>query len=192
MKISTLIALFATTLLSQAAPEPIFNGKDLTGWKVAGFAAWSVKDEILVAHNGPEKKGSILWTEKEFTNFVFETEFRYTGRIDSGVFLRQENDQIQIGVSGSLKRDLTASPYIANKKGYPSEAKEAVKLLKPEGEWNHMKITAKGNVYTVELNGTKVMEYTSESSVEKGPIGLQVHAGIDMKIEFRKLNLEAL
>lgn len=184
--------LFSAVLLSHAAAEPVFNGKDLSGWKVVGAPAWSVKDEILVAHNGPEKKGSILWTEKEFTNFVFETEFRYTGRIDSGVFLRQENDQIQIGISGSLKRDLTGSPYIAKKRGYPSEATEAVKLLKPEGEWNHMKITAKGNVYTVELNGTKVMEYTSETSIEKGPVGLQVHAGIDMKIEFRKLNLVAL
>ncbi|MES2980728.1 MAG: DUF1080 domain-containing protein [Verrucomicrobiota bacterium] len=190
MKIPTLV-LFATTLLSQAAPEPLFNGKDLTGWKVTGFPAWSVKDEILVAHNGPEKKASILWTEKEFTNFVFETEFRFSGRIDSGVFLRQENDQIQIGVSGSLKRDMTGSPYIASKKSYPAEAEGVAKLLK-EGEWNRMKITAKGNVYTVELNGTKVMEYTSETSIEKGPIGLQVHAGLDMKVEYRKLTLEAL
>jgi hypothetical protein len=183
--------LLSAALLSHAAAEPIFNGKDLTGWKVVGAPAWSVKDEILVAHNGPQKKGSILWTEKEFADFVFETEFRYTGRIDSGVFLRQENDQIQIGISGSLKRDMTASPYIAKKKGYPSEAKEATQLLKPEGEWNHMKITVKGNVYTVELNGTKVMEYTSDTSIEKGPVGLQVHAGIDMKIEFRKLSLAA-
>lgn len=191
MKIPTLVVLFATTLLSQAAPEALFNGKDLTGWKVAGFPAWTVKDEILIAHNGPEKKQSILWTEKEFTNFVFETEFRFNGRIDSGVFLRQENDQIQIGVSGSLKRDMTGSPYIASKKSYPVEAEGVAKLLK-EGEWNRMKITAKGNVYTVELNGTKVMEYTSETSIEKGPIGLQVHQGLDMKVEYRKLTLEAL
>lgn len=190
MKISTLLALFATTLLTQAAPEALFNGKDLTGWKVNGFAAWSVKDEILVAHNGPEKKPSILWTEKEFTNFVFETEFRFNGRIDSGVFLRQENDQIQIGVSGSLKRDMTGSPYIASKKGYPVEAEGVAELLK-EGEWNRMKITAMGNVYTVELNGKKVVEYTSDTSIEKGPIGLQVHAGLDMKVEYRKLTLEA-
>ncbi len=191
MKLRIFIALFATTLLSQAAPEALFNGKDLTGWKVVGFPAWSVQDETIIGSNGPQKKNSILWTEKEFTNFVFETEFRFTGRIDSGVFLRQENDQIQIGVSGSLKRDMTGSPYIASKKSYPVEAEGVAKLLK-EGEWNHMKITAKGNVYTVELNGTKVMEYTSETSIEKGPIGLQVHAGLDMKIEYRKLILEAL
>jgi hypothetical protein len=190
MKIPTLLALLAMALPSPAASEPIFNGRDLTGWKVAGFEAWSVKDEILIGHNGPQKKGSILWTEKAFADFTFETEFRYTGRIDSGVFIRQEIDQIQIGISGSLKRDLTGSPYISKQKGYPSEAKDAVKLLKPEGEWNHIRITAKGNVYTVDLNGVRVMEYTSATAIEKGPVGLQVHAGIDMKIEFRKLNLE--
>lgn len=190
MKISTLFAFFATTLLSQAAPESLFNGKDLTGWKVEGAPVWKVEEGLLVGHNGPQKKGSILWTEKEFTDFVFETEFRYTGRIDTGVFLRQENDQIQIGVSGSLKRDMTGSPYIASKKSYPVEAEGVAELLK-ESEWNHIKITAKGNVYTIELNGKKVLEYTSDTSIEKGPIGLQVHAGLDMKIEFRKLTLEA-
>lgn len=190
MKIHTFVALLATTLFSQAAPESLFNGKDLDGWKVKGAPVWKVEEGIIVGHNGPQKKGSILWTEKEFTDFVFETEFRYNGEIDSGIFLRQENDQIQIGVSRSLKRDMTGAPYIVSKKGYPAEAEGVAKLLKA-GEWNQMKITANGKVYIVELNGEKVLEYTSETSVEKGPLGLQVHGGIDMKIEFRKLTLEA-
>jgi hypothetical protein len=182
--------LFAATLFSHAAAEPIFNGKDLTGWKVVGFPAWSVKDEILIGHNGPDKKASILWTEKAYSDFVFQTQFRYNGRIDSGVFLRQENDQIQIGISGSLKRDMTGSPYIASTRGYPVEAAGVAELLK-EGEWNQMKITAVGKLYTVELNGKKVLEYSSETSLEKGPVGLQIHAGLDMKIEFREISLEA-
>jgi hypothetical protein len=190
MKIPTLFALFAVTLFAQAEPGPLFNGKDLAGWTVKGFDGWTVKEGAIVGLNGPDKKGSILWTEKEYSNFVFEFEFRFDGKIDSGVFLRQENDQIQIGISGSLKRDMTGSPYIASAKGYPVEAEGVAKLLKV-GEWNKMKITAIGNVYTVELNEQKVTEYTSKTSIEKGPIGLQIHPGVAMKIEFRKINLEA-
>jgi hypothetical protein len=190
MKLQSLAIFLSATLCSLAAPEVLFNGKDLDGWKIEGAEVWKVEDGMLIGHNGPAKKASILWTEKAYTDFVFQTQFRYNGRIDSGVFLRHENDQIQIGVSGSLKRDMTGSPYIASTRGYPVEAAGVAELLK-EGEWNQMKITAVGKLYTIELNGKKVLEYTSETSLEKGPVGLQIHAGLDMKIEFREISLEA-
>jgi len=183
--------LFAAGAFAQAAPQPIFDGETLGGWKIAGAETWSVEDGVLVGENDPEKKGSILWSEKEYADFVFRCEFQFNGKIDSGVFLRHENDQIQIGISGSLKRDMTASPYIASKRGYPVEAKGVAELLK-EGEWNTLKVTAKGPVYTVELNGKEVMTYTSDTAKEKGPIGLQVHPGREMKILFRELTLEEL
>lgn len=189
MKKLTIAILFAASAFAQAAPQPIFDGKTLTGWKIAGAQAWTVEEGMILGQNDPKKKGSILWTEKEYTNFVFQCAFKYEGKIDSGVFLRHENDQIQIGISGSLKRDMTASPYIASKKGYPMEAKGIAELLK-EGEWNTMKITAVGPVYTVELNGKEVVTYTSETAKDKGPVGLQVHPGKEMKILFRDITLE--
>ncbi len=191
MKKITIAILLAASAFAQAAPQPIFDGKTLTGWKITGSEDWTVQDGAIQGQNGPKKKGSILWTEKEYTNFVFQCAFKYEGKIDSGVFLRHENDQIQIGISGSLKRDMTASPYIASTGKYPVEAKGVAELLK-EGEWNTLKITAKGSVYTVELNGKEVMTYTSETAKEKGPIGLQVHPGKEMKILFRDLTLEEL
>jgi hypothetical protein len=191
MKTSALIILFAATLLAHAEPTSLFNGKDLTGWKVAGADCWKVVDGVLHGENDPAKKGSIVWTEAEYSNFVFQCAFKFEGEIDSGVFLRHQNDQIQIGISGSLKRDMTASPYIASKKGYPVEAKGVAELLK-EGEWNTMKITAKGSIYTVELNGKEVLTYTSETAKEKGSVGLQVHPGRVMKVLFRDITLEAL
>lgn len=189
MKYLILASLFVFGSFSQAEPVAIFDKKTLEGWKVAGAATWIIEEEILVGKSEPKKKGSILWTEKEYKDFVFETEFRFEGKIDSGVFLRHENDQIQIGISGSLKRDMTASPYIASKRGYPVEAEGVAELLK-EGEWNRMKITVVGEKYIVELNGKKVSEYVSETAKEKGPIGLQVHPGVEMKVEFRNITLE--
>lgn len=173
-----------------AEPVSLFNGKDLSGWKVPKDNIWwTVEDGILVTENGPKKRGSILWTEKDYEDFVFEGEFRYEGKVDSGVFLRKEKEQIQIGISGSLKVDMTCSPYISGK-GYPKKA-EVAGILK-EGEWNKIRIEARGGNYKVWLAGKPVMDYTSDSAAERGPIGLQLHGGRVMKVEFRNLTVGEL
>jgi hypothetical protein len=189
MKTFLFLSLLCGSVLS-AEPVPLFNGKDFTGWKEPkGNIWWTVEDGTIVAENGPKKKGSNLWTEKEYTDFVFEGEFRYEGKVDSGVFIRKEKEQIQIGISGSLKVDMTCSPYIAGK-GYPKKA-EVAEILKV-GEWNKIKIEAKGKTYKVWLAGKQVLDYTSESAAEKGPIGLQLHGGRVMKIAFRNLSVTEL
>jgi hypothetical protein len=60
------------------------------------------------------------------------------------------------------------------------------------GEWNKMKIVAKGNTYTVSLNGKQVIEYVSDTAKESGPLGLQIHAGVKMKVEFREVTVDPL
>ena len=170
----------------------IFTGKDLSGWVVPKSSdSWRVKDGILKVKSGPEKKGSILWTEKDYRNFVMEFEFLMgEGTVDSGIFVRNSNEQIQIGISGSLKRDMTASPYIAGK-GYPVEAKGVKDLLRLD-EWNEMTIVVKGQTYSVWLNGAHVMTYESDSAVTKGPVGIQLHGNRDMSIDYRNIRLAEL
>lgn len=184
----------ATALNANSKLKPIFSGKDLAGWQVPkgnDEAGWySAVDGVLKIKNGPNKKGSILWSKKKFRNFVMEFDFRFgEGTVDSGVHVRNQ-DQIQIGISGSLKRDMTCSPYIPGK-GYPVEAKNIKKLLKPKG-WNTMKIQAVGKQYTVWLQGEKVMTYKSDSAIEEGPVGIQLHGNRVMAIDYRKIKLAEL
>jgi hypothetical protein len=188
-----LITIFAMTVCMQAAePLSIFDGKTLAGWKVsAAPECWSIVDGVLVGKNNPNKSGSILWTEKSHADFVVEAEFRYQGKIDSGVFLRNESEQIQIGISGSLKRDMTCSPYIGKKKSYPVQA-VGVDLLLKEGAWNQIKIEVRGKKYLVTLNGKQVLDYTTDAEPVAGPIGLQVHPGVEMEVHFSNLQLKEL
>lgn len=167
--------------------KKIFNGKNLDGWVAPeGNIWWKAEKGILSAQSGPEKKGSILWTNKEYKDFIIQTDFKFgAGTVDSGIFIRTENEQIQIGESGSLKRDMTCSPYIPGK-GYPVEAANIQKLLKMT-DWNTIKVKAVGKVYTMWLNGEKVLTFESESALEKGPIGLQLHPGKDMHIDFKNI-----
>ena len=185
--IFTLLLLFSAYAFAQDL-KPIFNGTDLTNWKEPkNNIWWTAKDGVLNCQNGPKKKGSTLWTEKSYKNFIVELEFKMgDGTIDSGLFIRN-SDQIQIGISGSLKRDMTCSPYIP-KKGYPKEAEGVKELLKAK-DWNTLKVKAIGNVYTIWLNGKQVNEYKSKTAIEEGPIGLQLHAKRVMQISFRNIKV---
>ena len=184
----------ATALVAGPKLKPIFNGKDLSGWEVPDGndeAGWyKAVEGVLKIQSGSKKKGSILWSKKKYRNFVVEFEFRMgEGRVDSGMHVRTK-DQIQIGISGSLNRDMTCSPYIPGK-GYPVEAKNIKKLLRPK-DWNTMRIQAIGKEYTVWLQGEKVMTYKYDSAIDEGPIGIQLHGGRVMGIDYRKLKLAEL
>lgn len=178
----------AAALIVPAFSEPLFNGKDLTGWAPKGADVWTFDKDILTGRSNSKKQGSVLWSDAKFKDFTLELDFRFSGDIDSGVFLRTENDQIQIGTSRSLKRDMTGSPYIGTTGKYAVEAHDVKSTLK-EGEWNHFSISAKGSHYVVTLNGKQVLDYTSDTAAKEGPIGLQVHPGVDMTIEFKNIDL---
>lgn len=183
------LIMFSGFTAKQKDPKlhKIFNGKNLDGWKAPeGNIWWTANKGVLSAKSSPDKKGTILWTNGEYEDFIIQLDFKFgEGTIDSGIFLRTDTQQIQIGESGSLKRDLTGSPYIPGK-GYPVEASNVQKLLKMT-DWNTMRVKAEGSVYTIWLNGEKVLTYDSDTAIDKGPIGLQLHPGRDMHIDFKNI-----
>ena len=168
----------------------IFNGSDLAGWKVVGGPYWKVVDNAIVGQSDDRKQGSMLYTEKPYGDVILEAEVRFSGEIDSGIMVRKPELQVQIGVSRSLKRDMTCSFYTGT---YPEEARapKAAELLKP-GEWNRIRVEAKGDTFTVWLNGAQVSQYKDAKYAEPGPIGLQIHANVLMKVEFRDVRALAL
>ena len=159
------------------------KGNDQYNWYV-------VENGVLQLRSSPDRKHSVLKTKKVFTDFRCSFEFRFIeGNIDSGIELRN-NDQIQIGISGSLKRDMTGSPYIPGL-GYPKHAKGVDKLLSNK-DWNQMTIICEGPRYRVILAGNEILDYQSPRAIPKGPIGIQLHGNRDMKIDFRRFLVEKL
>ena len=184
-----LLCVFCLTGLAQAQLEPIFNGRDLAGWSSPDMEKfWRVENGVLVGENNPEMKGHYLWTEKSYGDFVLEFEVRWTGEVDTGVEFRVPHIQLQLGVSRSLKRDMSGSVYTGK---YPEagQAKDAAKLLKPFPEWNHYRLEAKGPVFTVAINGQPAVNYTDEKFIGPGPLGLQLHQGVKMKVEYRNIRV---
>jgi 3-keto-disaccharide hydrolase len=200
-----ILALFACLGLSvlwpilarSAEPEalsPIFNGKDLAGWQVPDpNPFWRVVDGVLIGENDAARKGHVLYTKKPYKDFIIEMEARWSGEIDSGIMLREPELQLQIGISRSLKKDMTCSFYTNAKEKYPEagQAKDLEKFLKP-GDWNQIRLQAKGDTFTAWLNGQKVVEYKDSRFPNPYAIGLQIHPGLVMKIEFRNIRLKDL
>jgi hypothetical protein len=187
------LALGTLTTALPAAPEltPLFNGRDLTGWESPDKEKfWRVEDGVLVGESVAGLKESYLWTEKSYGDFVLEFDVRWTGEIDSGVEMRKPNIQLQLGVSRSLKRDMTGSFYVG-KPGYPEagQAKTAAQLMHPEGQWNHFRLEARGTTFTVWINGQPASHYTDEKFSGPAPLGLQIHGGLKMKVEYRDIRL---
>lgn len=198
----TLIVSLATVLgcpADEPKLQPLFNGKDLTGFKSEGASEfWRVENGVLIGENNAAKKGHYLHTEKEYKDFVIEFDVRFKGTpprgADTGVEMRKPNIQLQLGVSGGLKVDMTGSWYTGGKERYPEagQAKEAKTLMKPEGEWNHFRIQAKGDTFSCWINGKKASEYTDAKFPGAAPLGLQIHGGVEMKCEFRNIKIAEL
>ena len=143
------------------------KGNDQYNWYV-------VEDGVLQLRSSPNRKHSVLKTKEVFTDFRCSFEFRFIeGNIDSGIELRN-NDQIQIGISGSLKRDMTGSPYIPGL-GYPKHAKGVDKLLRSK-DWNQMTIICKGPRYRVNLRVMKFWITNRPGPFPKDPLGFNYMA----------------
>ncbi len=75
--ISTLfLALAVSSPLAAADFQPLFNGKDLSGWVNVNCApeTWSVKDGVIQCTGVPT---GALRTERQYENFELELEWRH-------------------------------------------------------------------------------------------------------------------
>lgn len=68
----------ALVLLAQEGAVPLFNGKDLEGWKIpeGDGGHWKVLDGVIDYDARSEAKQRDLWTAKEYGDFTLQVEWR--------------------------------------------------------------------------------------------------------------------
>ena len=175
----------------------LFNGKNLEGLRCEPpelVHHWTVPEGGILAGENADENASILWTTGEYRDFELELEYMaLTDDYDSGVFLRGESHQVQIGISRSLQKDMTGCIY-APKDGqgaYPGQTDKVAEFHRV-GEWNHLKIIVEGNRILTFLNGEPFVDYVGATMDDSGPIGLQLHGGVHMAIRFRNIILKEI
>lgn len=200
MKLKLSLSLFILLALSVATfaqkKQTLFNGKDLTGWKIYGTEKWYVEDGLLVCESGPDKEYGYLGTEQKFKDFELTLEFKQEANGNSGVFFHSSIEgtkiagwQAEVAPPGSS----TGGIYESYGRGWLIKpAPEKDKALKM-GEWNKMTVKVVGNVVTTYLNGTEMITLNDEKIGGKdGCIALQIHSGGGIKVKWRKIKIKQL
>jgi len=190
-----LLVTVATTGLAQKK-EKLFNGNDLTGWKIYGTEKWYVEKGELVCESGPDKQYGYFATEKEYKDFELTLKFKQESNGNSGVFFHSQIDgtkvsgwQAEVAPMGSHSGGI----YESYGRGWLIQpAPEKEKVLK-EGEWNEMKVVVKGNEVTTWLNGTEMINLKDDQIGSRtGKIALQIHDGGGVKVRWKDINLKTL
>ncbi len=175
--------------------EILLNQNDLEGWETTCIECWSVKDGVLTGRNSIDKVEDVLYTKKkDYCNFLLDLDFKMGvgKRVDSGIFLKSYNEQIQIGYSLSMKKDMTGFVYLDKPlHGYPVANEFSTSSLK-RNDWNNLKIEVINNRYTIWLNGMEIMSYKSTTGVHNGAIGLQMHQNRTMEIKYKNIKVTEL
>jgi hypothetical protein len=183
----------------------LFNGKDLTGWtKRGGNGSYTVEDGEIVGRSAPNTTNTFLCTDKEFGDFEMELDFKIDPKqniFNSGVQIRSharpEGNQervygYQVEIDTKKDRPWTGGIYFEggskDEKGKwirpggwlnDLTKNEAAQKERHLGNWNHLKIVAKGHRIQTWLNGVPAADYTDKDEKAfspKGFIALQVHA----------------
>jgi hypothetical protein len=168
------------------APITLFNGKDLTGWKLKDPKlpnGWKVVSGVMEN----EMPSSDIVTEKQFTDFKLHLEFNCPAKSNSGLYLRGRYE-VQIVDSYGQPPE---SHRIGGLYGFIDPTENAGKK---GGEWQTYDLTLLGRILTVVLNGKTIIDEKEIPGItggalhsregEPGPLFLQGDHG---KVSFRNI-----
>jgi hypothetical protein len=191
---------------------PLFNGKDLTGWKQVGPGSHTVENGLIRSSGG---MGLLYSTKGKFENCTIKVVFKMEKfNSNSGVFVRIPIEPFEemMPVYYGYEVQIDNHPETSNEDEYHitgtlySLTKPLAKTGKPGPEWNTMEITLDGPRTIVYLNGEKVTDYTEGDPVparkfdfepfralrpNSAYIGLQNHGAADI-VFFKEVSVKPL
>ena len=194
---------------------PLFNGQDLAGWtygtdasgkeRKAG-AGYQVREGGIVYCTVAD--GGLLFTEREYDNFVLRFEFKLTKDANNGLAIRapREGDAAYQGIELQILDDNQTKYGKLRPEQYHGSIYDVVAAkrgaLLPVGEWNRQEVIANGRNIKVKVNGTVIVDayldqITDEKVLQKHPglkrtkghIGFLGHGA---EVEFRNIRIKEL
>ena len=144
-------------------PEPIFNGKDLTGWEPIPAGAvnhWVAQDGVLL----DTEHGANLKTTRKFDDFKLHIEYNCPDGGNSGIYLRGR-DEIQVayekpGVEDKFHDMGAIYGFIA----------PTAELPRKPGEWESFDITLVGRTVTIVHDGMLTIDRKEIPGVTGGAL----------------------
>ena len=210
------ICLFIVLLLSFSLHaqnwKPLFNGKDLTGWKHVGGGARFVENGLLASKGG---MGLLYWTGGKLGNCQIKVVYKMQKfNSNAGIFVKVpvEPKEEWMPVFYGYEVQIDNHPETSGEDEYHISGtlyaftKPKSKPGKPGPEWNTMLITLDGPRTIVHLNDELVTDYREGEPVPErkfdfepypgrrpdfGYFGLQNHGDEDV-VYFKEVSVRPL
>jgi hypothetical protein len=169
----------------------LFNGQSLEDWSPIGTANWKLEDGVLVADNG----NGFMVSKTSYGDFQLRVEFWIEDKTNSGVFIRCTDPN---SVSGKTSYEVNiwdTRPEPKYGTGAIVDVAAVDPMPKAGGRWNVYEITAKGDTFTVILNGQKTVDGAKSDKFASGRIALQHGKGVTDEsgvVKFRKVEIKPL
>ncbi|MCZ6792146.1 MAG: DUF1080 domain-containing protein [Planctomycetota bacterium] len=181
--------------------KPLWDGKTLEGWHQLPGGRWEVRDGRLVGtSSASERRHGMLITDRRFKDFTVRLKYKAV-KGNSGFYFRVDKVDGAVGVHGfqaeiDPRRDV-GGLYETGGRAWvvkPTERQVARWLEKKnwldvEEGWNLLSVSARGRRIVVHLNGHRTAELRNDPGRTEGHIGLQLHGGQDMHVEFKDIEI---
>jgi len=143
-------ALHRTSAPKWGKAIQLFNGKDLTGWRMdkpSPAGAWKVEDGTMVSPG----RGAEIINDSKFEDFKLHIEFNCPPNSNSGVYLRGRYE-VQI------ETDSIQEPPSHHTGGVYGFLAPSPEMPRTPGEWQNFDITLVGRMITVVQNGQTIIK----------------------------------
>lgn len=160
----------------------LFNGRNLDNWQ-GNKIDYAAEDGMIVVKPKEGSHGN-LYTDKEYSDFVFRFEFQLTPGANNGLGIHAplEGDAAYVGKelqildnTADIYKDLQPYQYHGSVYGIIPAKRE---FLKPVGEWNYQEVVVKGDDIKITLNGTVIVEGNMKTASKKGTADHKDHPGL--------------
>ena len=191
----------------------LLEGGTLDAWEVPS-GLWSVHDGSIVASTeaGKLEKPEWLYTKQAFGDFEFTCELKLTGdnRRNTGIYFRVnkilwESSQGNRSFEAASGYEFDAAFHNPARKNFWGSlgdwyARPSLRIYPDQNiinkaylpeKWNRMTIRARGNRLEYWINGIKIIDSLDQDpkASREGVIGLQIHDGAVMKVEWRNIRV---
>lgn len=161
----------------------LFNGKNLDGW-IGNKKDYVVEEGNIVVKPSEGESGGNLYTEKEYSDFVFRFEFQLTPGANNGLGVRTplKGDAAYVGMelqildnTAAIYADLKPYQYHGSVYGVIPAKRD---YLKPVGEWNYEEVVLNGSKIKITLNGTVIVDGDIKEASKNGTMDHKDHPGL--------------
>lgn len=197
-------------LVGEVTPTTLLKANTFIIWQGGQPADFELKTEFRITESGNSgiNYRSEVLESNQYALKGYQADIdgknRYTGqnyeekkrttlayRGEKVIISSQENPSQEGSLRANVSKNCWQSREVVKKLGEPDELKA---LIKPE-EWNECHLIIKGNRLRHYINGKLMSDVIDKDEVNRklsGFLGVQVHVGPPMKVEYRNIRIKEL